>query len=365
MTKRIVHVVDSLDRCGAVGQLALVAGGLPADAFDQHVVSLGGGPVADELRAAGVPVTIVPARWSTDPFALRELCRHLSHVRPDLVHTWRLEASLLGRLAACWAGVARWVDTRRNLPGYAQWLPRMVDRCLASRTDRYVVNTAAMREACVEYGLPAEKIAVIRCGVEPAESSGPTHADLLAELGLPDGDRLIGVVGPLVSHKRIKDLIWYFELIYVLHQDVRLLVIGDGPQRRQLERLTRLLGSEDRVLFLGERDDMPQLLAGLDMVWHGSDRAAQASAILEAMAAGRPVVATDTPAHREWITPDETGMLVPVGGRAEYGRATDLLLTDAALGERLGEAARRRVLADFTARQMVEQHSELYRAILG
>jgi len=364
--KRIAHIISTLESDGTAGQLAMLAGALPSDEFEQHVFALAGdGPIGAKLRDAGITVHVLSGRWAADPFTLWQLRKQLARLQPDLVHTWRLDASLVGRLAACWVGTRRTVDTRRSLPGKTDWLPRTIDRCLARCTDRFVVNTEAMCETSIEQGLPAEKMTVIPCGVAAVEPGDTARAKLLAELDLPASDRLIGVVGPFASHKRIGDLIWYFELIYVLHQDVRLLIIGEGDDRWRHERLSRLLGSKDRVLFLGQRDDVPRLLTGLDLVWHGSDRTAQPSAILEAMAAGRPVVATDTPAHRELITSEENGLLVPGGGRAEFGRATDRLLTDPALAQRLGEAARRRVLSEFSVEKMTERYLELYRTLLA
>ena len=366
MTKRIAHIIPTLESDGAAGQLAMLAGSLPTDEFEQHVFALASdGPMSAPLRAAGITVDVLDGRWAADPFTLWKLRKRLADLRPDLVHTWRLDASLLGRLAACWASVPRSVDTRRTSISHTEWLPRAVDRCLARCTDRFVINSTAMREAAIKRGLPVEKITVIPCGVAAVEPDDAARTELLDELGLPAGDRLIGLVGPFASHKHIGELIWYFELIYVLHQDIRLLIIGDGADRWQHERLSRLLGSNDRVCFLGQRDGVPRLLAGLDLVWHGSDRTAQPGAILEAMAAGRPVVTIDTPAHRELITSGESGLLVPMGDRAEFGRATDRLLTDSALARRLGEAARHRVLSEFTVEKMVERHLELYRTLLA
>ena len=120
----------------------------------------------------------------------------------------------------------------------------------------------------------------------------------------------------------------------------------------------------DKVHFLGERNDVPRLLPHFDLLWSTSGYEGQSNVILEAMAAGVPVVATDIPGTRELVSSGETGYLVPVGDRAGFAKYAQRLLNDAALAARLSAAARERVGREFSVERMVQRHAELYRDLL-
>jgi len=161
----------------------------------------------------------------------------------------------------------------------------------------------------------------------------------------------------------VKDLIWAADLLKSARDDSHLLVIGDGPQRWRLERYRDQNEVADRVHLLGERNDVPRILPHLDCLWLGSEYEGQSNAIMEAMSAGLPVVATDIAGNRDLVVPGETGYLVPVGDRAAFTRRTHELLNDAALARRLGDAGRQRMLAEFSVERMIERHAALYREL--
>jgi glycosyltransferase involved in cell wall biosynthesis len=313
------------------------------------------------LHDVGVQAEVIGQRWSADPISYRKLRRHIRRVRPDIVHTWLAAAGGCGRRAAVAEGIARLVHCERRIrPRQTRW-QRWLDRRLAARTTRLVTDSATVREHLIARGLPREKLVVIPGGPGPTVPSDVTRSELLEELRLPRDARLIGAIGRLEPRKRVKDLIWAAELESVLHPTIHLLVIGDGPQRGDLERFASLAASPGRVRFLGHRDDVWRILPHLDALWQGSDDEGFSNAVLEAMAAGVPVIATDTPGHRELVVPDETGCLVPIAGRAEYARATDRILSDVELAKRLGNAAQKRVVESFSAEQMARGYAEVYR----
>jgi glycosyltransferase involved in cell wall biosynthesis len=163
----------------------------------------------------------------------------------------------------------------------------------------------------------------------------------------------------------VKDAIWAADLLKVIRRDVHLLVIGDGPQRERLLHFRRQCRIDDKVHFLGERGDVPRLLPHFDLLWSTSGYEGQSNVILEAMAAGVPVVATDIPGTRELVSPGATGYLVPVGDRAAFAKYAERLLNDAGLAAGLSAAARDRVEREFSVEKMVQRHAELYREILG
>lgn len=364
MTKRILQIIPTLDRSGAEKQLALLACGLPRDEFEVHVCLLTrSGPLAADLAAAGVPTTLVGKRGKLDPAAFLRLKRHIAALKPDLVHTWLFAANSYGRAAALAAGVRRIVAGERSVDPWKVWHELAIDRWLAWRTDSVVVNSSGVRDFYVQHGLPSEKFTIIPNGIGPAAPSDLSRADLLAELELPAAARLIGAVGRLWPQKRIKDLIWATDLLKVIRDDVHLLIIGDGPLRQRLERFRRQVRIEDKVHFLGHRDDVPRLLPHFDALWLASEYEGLPNVVMEAMAAGVPVVASDISGNRDLIVQGETGYLVPLGDRAAFARETRRLLEDAELARRFGEAGRRRMLAEFTVEQMVARHVKLYREL--
>ena len=366
MKKRILQIIPTLDRSGAEKQLALLAAGLPRDEFDVHVCVLTrSGPLAADLEASGVPTTLIGKRAKIDPAAFLRLKRHIAALRPDVVHTWLFAANSYGRAAALAAGVPRIVAGERSVDPWKSWHEFAIDRWLARRTDRIVVNSSGVRDFYVHHGLPSEKFTIIPNGIGPAAPSDLTRAALLAELQLPAGARLVGAVGRLWPQKRIKDLIWAADLLKVIRDDVHLLIIGDGPLGERLEKFRRQVRIEDKVHFLGHRGDVPRLLPHFDALWLASEYEGMPNVVMEAMAAGVPVVATGISGNRDLVVPGETGYLVPIGDRAAFARETRRLLDDAELARRLGEAGRRRMLAEFTIEQMVERHAELYRELLG
>jgi glycosyltransferase involved in cell wall biosynthesis len=145
---------------------------------------------------------------------------------------------------------------------------------------------------------------------------------------------------------------------------VHLLVIGDGPQRDRLLRFRDQVCIRGKVHFLGQRSDVPRLMPHFDVLWSTSGYEGQSNAILEAMACGVPVVATDIPGTRELVVRDETGYLVSVGDRAAFAKFTERLLNDASLAGRFSAAARSRVVREFSVEKMIERHAALYRELL-
>jgi glycosyltransferase involved in cell wall biosynthesis len=241
----------------------------------------------------------------------------------------------------------------------------MLERRILRRSTRIIVGSAGVRELCVRRGLSADRLQVIPPGVPPVEPPRVTRHQVFAELGIPPQHHVLGIVGPLRLAKRIKDAIWAADLLKVIRDDVHLLVIGDGPHRARLRMFRDQVRIADKVHFLGDRADLSRLLPHLDVFWSISSQQGQGNTILEAMAAGVPVVASDLPVNRELVVDQTTGYLVPVGDRAAVTRCTNRLLDDAALARRLGEAGRQRATEHFHATQMIQEHVALYRTLLA
>lgn len=367
MTARILHIIPTLDQGGAEKQLTLLVSRLPRERFDVHVCALTrSGPLAPALAASGVPLQTIGKRWKLDPAAYIRLLGLIRHLRPQLVHTWLFAANAYGRHAARRAGVPWIVAAERCVDRWKVWHELALDRHLARYTHRIVTNSHGVVDFYAQHGIDRAKFEVIPNGIDvrPVPQTR-ARADVLQELRLPADARLIGAVGRLWPQKGYKDLIWAAELLKVVRADTHLLIIGEGPQYAQLLRWRDGLEIADRVHFLGHRSDVPALLPHLSCFWLGSAYEGQSNALMEAMAAGVPVVATDIPGNRDLIVPEESGFLFRVGDRATLARVTHRLLNEPALAERLGRAAQQRMREHFTISQMVDRHTALYDRLLG
>jgi glycosyltransferase involved in cell wall biosynthesis len=361
---RILQIIPTLDRAGAEKQLCLLAEGLPRDEFDVHVCALTrGGPLAERLTRAGIPLTVIGKRWKLDPRAFWRLKEHVARLQPELIHCWMFAANAYGYAAARACGVRHVVIGQRCVDPWKSRLQLTIDCAMARRCSRVVVNSEGVRDFYVQQGSPTEPMCVIPNGVAlPEKPTGSRH-QLLAELGLPEHVRVMGLIGRLWPQKRVKDAIWAADLLKVVRDDVHLLIIGDGPQRDRLRRFRDQCVIGDKVHFLGERGDVPRILPHLDQLWSPSGYEGQSNVILEAMAAGVPIVASDIPGTRELVLDGLTGYLVPLGDRACFAKRSLRLLNDPVLAAQFAAAARQRAVEVFSVEKMIERHATLYREI--
>ena len=365
MTPRILHLIPTLDRSGTEKQLCLLAAGLSRAGFDAHVCALAqGGPLAELLYAAGIQPTILEKRWAFDPRVYWNLKRLVDRLRPDLIHAWRCTANAYGLAAALGGGVKRFVAGYRCMEPVGSSLRIRIDREIGRRSTGLVANSRGVKDFYVQNGLPEEKFQIISNAVELPSPPTFTRRQILEELELPAGSRLIGMVGRLSPHKRVKDAIWAADLLKVVRKDVHLLIFGDGPHRDRLRMFRDQVRIGDHVHFLGVRSDVQRFYPHFDLLWSTSAYEGQSNAILEAMAAGIPVVAGDIPGTRDLVTHKETGLLVQVGDRGGFAREAHRLLEDADLARRLGQAGRDRVRREFTVEKMIGNYIEMYNRLL-
>lgn len=360
-TKRIALIIPTLDRSGAEKQFALLAAGLPRARFDVHVLLLTRtGPYAEPLQSAGIPVTLLGKRSKFDPTAYWRLRRRLKDLQPDVIHTWIFAANAYGRLAAGIVPRAKVVVSERCVDSWKQGWQLWLDRRLIPRTDRLVGNSQSVVEFYRQLGVPAEKLSCIPNGVECVPPPPIDRSAMLRELGWPDDAFVAGFIGRLAPQKRVDDLIFAVETLRQTRTKLRLILIGDGPRREQLEQFTRDVGCTEHVRFLGHRSDTDRWLALMDVFCLASSFEGMSNSLMEAMAAGKPAVVSDIPPNCELVIPGETGYLVPTGDRVATMQFLRVLMDDPALRQRLGAAGRERMQREFSVSQMVQRYAELY-----
>lgn len=373
MTERLrVAQVVTRFMAGAGGVALRGAMALDSDRYEVVFVIGSGNRLIEEAREAGFQVVLQEHLRSEislthDRAALADLKAVLGAGQFDVVHTHSAKAGALGRLAARDAQVERIVHTYHGFP-FHEFQSRLrrhtyirIERSLAKFTDAFLaVGPAVAAEAIVRRIAPSERVRTIGVGV----NSGPApefsdQAEARRLLGVPLGMRVIGTVGRLDFQKAPEDFV---NALAGLHRkDVYGVWIGDGPLRAKTEKLAARRGLVGRMTFLGERTDVADLLPGLDVFAMASRYEGLPCAIVEAMAAARPVVATAVNAVPNVVISGETGLLVPPGRPELLSRALDYLLENPSVAARLGAAGRAHIGDELSSAALGAVLDETYR----
>jgi glycosyltransferase involved in cell wall biosynthesis len=380
----ILFVIGTLDIGGAETQLVEMVRSLDARFAPSVCCLAASGPLADRLHDAGIPVTTIGLRspragrgWMRFlpaigrlPIDIFRFIVHVRTVRPAIIHGFLMHAYVLSAFAGKLTGVPVVVASRRSLSHFKQGRPfmRFFERVTNRWTDRVVANSQAVRQDAIDTEhLPSEKVDVIYNGLDlaPYDRVGAeTVQARRRELGLGAGPVVI-VVANLIAYKGHEHFLRaWVEVCRVLPDAVALLV-GDGVVRAEREADARALGLTASVRFLGFRRDVPALLAASDLLVHPSLQEGFCNALLEAMAASRPVVATDVGGNGEAVVNGETGLLVPPADPARLAAAILAVLQQPDRGAEWGRAGRRRVSDRFQRSRMLPQYEALYDELLA
>lgn len=374
------HVVVVVTRfmAGAGGVALRGALGLDPERYDVSFVT-GGGRLVDHARAAGFEVTVLPelvaniSPWH-DLRAVHALTRRLGADRPDIVHTHSAKAGAIGRLAAHRAGVPWVVHTYHGFPfhefqrPWTRYAYVAAERSLCRRTDVVLAVGSAVAVEAIRRGVasPAQlrtiDIAIDSIAITRTPES---RRRARALLGIPDQAPVVGTVGRL-DYQKAPEI--FFEAFAALRNRRAIAVwAGDGTLRHMVEDLVTRLGIADRVLLLGDRSDVPEILPAFDVFAMSSRYEGVPCAIVEAMTAGVPVIATAVNAVADVVVPGETGVLVPPQRPTALAAAIDGVLDDPVsaqlravrakdwLGERFGAERLGAVLDEVYSRRLANR----------
>jgi len=356
----ICHIVLSLEPGGLENGVVNVVNGLDPAEFRSSVCCLQrGGEFVGRLRP-GVEVAWMDLRPGNDPWMPMRLARLLRRWGIDIVHTRNAESFFYGSLARRLAGVPAMVHSEHGRVFPEKPWRAVAQRLLLQNVDAAFAVSERLRADLVrELRVSADRFNVLYNGVDierfqrgrpQAQSSATSH-------GL-----LIGSVGRLAAVKN------YALLLHAVARlpdasSWRLILIGDGPERAALSQLAARLGLEDRVEFRGHREDVPQLLQQLDVFVLPSLSEGMSNTVLEAMAAGLPVLASDVGGNPELIESERSGVLFPSGDVTALTEQLDRLIRSPDLRARLGAAAALRARTEFSMEAMIARYASLYRRV--
>lgn len=383
---RIAHVITRMIVGGAQENTLLCCEDLIRHHGDDVLLITGPplgpeGSLLDRARAGGVPLDIIPAlRRSIHPWrdavSYWELKKSLRRFRPDVVHTHSAKGGMLGRPAAWSLNVPAVIHTVHGAPFHpyqgrgAQLFFQACERWASRRCHAIVSVADAMTDLMVNTGVaPREKFTTVYSGmeVEPFLQSADHRDRVRQELGYRPEHIVIGKIARLFKLKGHDDVIRAARCVIDAVPNVRFLFVGDGIFQDRLRQQIAAAGLTDYFQFTGlvPPQQIPELLAAMDIVVHASLREGLARVLPQALISGKPVVSYDIDGAREVVISNETGYLIPPRDIAAMSEKLKLLAADTSLRDRLAEEGRNRCTDVFRHEHMTEQLRELYQRVLS
>lgn len=362
----ITHFVENLNRGGLERMVLDLVKEQHRQGHKVQVICLfERGSLAGELDALGIPVDACHKRMGIDLRALGHARRILASHHTEVLHTHNAVAHYQAVLASAGMGIRQVVNTRHGMgaqrkPGRREWLFR---RALKA-TDAVVAVCEAARLDAVRRGIaPAKKTCVVPNGIVLDGfdvASDVMHERLTRMIRVSPGTRIIGTVGRLNWAKDQVGLIRAFRIVRHTRPDTALILVGDGELRETLRAAAFDEGVAGSVHFLGDRDDVRELLQGFDVFALSSVTEGYSMALLEACAAGLPIVATNVGGNAEIVRDETTGRLVPPCDPAAMASAILDLLHASHRASALGLAARAWVETNGSMEAMARRYGQLY-----
>ena len=365
---RIAMVATELGVGGAERCLAALSLGLDRARFETHVFSLAGRPAAERaalvtaLEAAGINMEFLGLDSSRSfRRGLRLLANCFQQLQPDLVQTYLFHANVLGSLAARRANVPRLVTGIRVT--HENWFRRRLERRCTQHADAHVcVSRDVAQYAANKIGLPESRLHVIPNGIDVSRFDDVAPYDL-SPFGVDAATPVIGCIARLQRQKGVDRLLDTAPRLLEQLRDWKIVIAGDGPQRRQLEARVKRLRLEARVHFLGWQARTEALLKRIDVLAIPSRWEGMSNVLLEAMAARVPLVATDTEGTREVLGASSCDCLASRQDLDDFVGQLIALCRDPARRRRVVEQNWQRVDQHFPLTAMIENHEKLYTSL--
>jgi glycosyltransferase involved in cell wall biosynthesis len=379
-------VIARLNMGGPALHVAYLSAGLRNRGYETSLVAGNVSPgeqsmsyVTDELD---VPVTLIPHLHREispvrDLLATFRLARMIREQQPHILHTHTAKAGAIGRLAAVLAGKARPPIVVHTFHGHVlrgyfgrtrTAIFRTLERLLARVADTLIAVSPEVRDDLVALRVaPAEKFTVIRLGIELDErvaAAEEARRRTRKIMGVPDDRFLVGWIGRMTGVKRGADVLRAFRLLRDRGVDATLCMVGDGPEREQLEELAGELALMHDCLFAGYQENVAPFFAAFDAFVLPSGNEGTPVTAIEALASGCPVVATRVGGVPDVVRDGTDGFLVELGDRDGLAEALARLAADPELRRRMGGAGRERVLPRYAVERLIDDVDGLYRQLL-
>ncbi|MFP8953861.1 glycosyltransferase [Natrialbaceae archaeon A-arb3/5] len=361
----IWYLIGTLSVGGAERTLVDLANGLDPDQFEVTIWTIAEpGPLAAEVDEH-VSVRSLEATSKADVLAPLRFVSALRRVRPDVLQSFLFYDNTLAAVAGLFSPETTVITGVRAVPNEPSRVRTLVRHVTPRLADHVVSNSEAGAEFIVDHGADPDDVSVVHNGRDlEAYRSGEATPELRESLGIPPDARVVGTVGRLLERKGHYDLLEAWPGVVAAHPDAHLLLVGDGPDREGLEARARTLGIAETVHFAGTRDDVPALLDLMDVFAFPSHFEGLPGALLEAMAAGLPIVATPVDGNSELVTAGESGVFVPVSDPDSLESQISTLLTKEEHGHKLGATAAKVASTEFSLDRMLSDFVSLYESVV-
>lgn len=361
---KILHITFDMGFGGTEQVIRQLISQLDADRFQNHIACIDGriGALGKLLEEQGIPLYAHPRRPGLDFKLIGWLRKLIKEHGFDVVHCHQYSPYSYGWFAH-WGTGARLVFTEhgRFHPDRHRKKARWLNPLMARTTSHLVAISGATRDALVEYEyLPANRIDVIYNGIKGLQADPEKQRTLRAELSVKDSDTIIGTVARLDAVKNQALMLKATRQLVDAGYPIKLLLVGDGPEREALEAQCESLGLQERVIFTGFQTAPGDYLSLMDIFLLPSFTEGTSMTLLEAMSLGIPAVATRVGGTPEIVVHGETGLLVNSDDLPAFKQVIEQLLNDKPLFDQMSKAAKQRFETTFTAQAMAEQYEHLY-----
>lgn len=366
----ILYIIWSLDIGGEEVILLELVKRLNKSKYQTLVCSLSPfNDLIEEFRKNGIKVAIIEKRFKFDLAIIPKLMKLMKRYKIDLVHTLASTANYWGRLSARLKGIPIILAKEANLEVKRSYIANQIDRYLSFFTDVIIVNSSATKEFLVKKkGIKPDKIIMIHEGIDVSEFNMQIDCSpQKREFNIGKDTPVVGIIGRLAPQKNHKMFLDAARIIFERLPQTKFLIVGGGALRETLESYSRKLGLASNVLFTGareEREDIIEMYKIIDVFALSSSWEGSPYVLKEAMAAGKPIVATDVGGNSEIVTDGETGYIVPPENPEAFVEAILKILEDKELAKKMGLAGRRRMEQYFSVEKMVQQVEELYDSLV-
>ena len=360
---RILHLDSGPSWRGGQQQLYFLIGGLKKEGIQQYLAARKGSALAARVAKLEVPVRELSLSSELDPISLLGLARLISRFQPELIHAHDSRTLGLAVLLKTFGWGGEVVGARRvefSIRSNPWWKFKY-----ARRTSRVIAVSHYVRDRLIQEGLEPCQVEVVYDGVNTLAVPQDKRSSARQLLGMDDTEFLIGCVGYLTPEKGHALLIRGFSEILKIHPDSRLVVVGEGPLREELEMLILELGLQGRAVLTGFISDLDDVLPGFDLLVHPSLSEGLGSVLLQAMSHHVPLCASRTGGIPEAVVDGETGFLFLPGSREALVRSVLRVRSNLGLARQQVEKGGARVREAFSVERMVADTIRVYAKVLG
>ncbi len=374
MRIKLLFAIDNLEFGGGERVFAQIINGLSPENYELCLVSNPGRELYQSL--INKEVCCIPLDFSkrANPALIFKLTKIIKDKKIDIVHGQGARAEFYARIAARLAGGTKYVSTiAMPVEGYDVGLLRksiyfVLDRATDKYVDRFIVVSDVLRNALItKRHIPSERVTKIYNGIEIDHYDPKTTTSRIRirdGLGVNKDDILLGALGRMVWQKGFEFLIKCIQDVVKAHGEIKVIIVGEGLLKKDLENLCRQLKVEDKTIFAGFRSDIKEILSAVDIVVIPSLLEGFPMLTLEAMAMAKPIVATRIDGITEQITDGVEGILVPPREPIALADAINKVIENKEFARSLGLAARKKVEKEFTVEKMIDETENVYHSLL-